>query len=88
MLSIAVSIDTAHTWAGSPQRQQQSECLKVLNDRIAPGDFVVAPPPVDPVYRRDTFFVWFNSTDPAQYDTEAVLQQMPATSDLVEVSAL
>jgi hypothetical protein len=37
----------------------------------------VATPPLHPIYRRDTFYVWFNTLDPSGYETEAIMDAIP-----------
>jgi hypothetical protein len=83
VLSISGSAVTAHAWMNSRESQTQETILRILNTVTNPGDRVVATPPLHPILRRDTFYVWFKTFDPAGYGTEQIMEEIPLVRDLV-----
>ena len=82
-LSISASVVTAHTWMNSNESRTQETFLRIINKVTSPEDRVVATPPLHPLYRRDTFYVWFKTFDPAGYGTEQIMDEIPLVRDLV-----
>ena len=82
-LSISVSGLTASTWMNSHQSQDQKNILRILNKITNPEDWIVTVPPLHPIFRRDTFYVWFNTLDPVGYETEKIMEGIPLLRDLV-----
>jgi hypothetical protein len=56
----------------------KSECaaIRVMNALAGIRDRVVAPPPHHPILRHDSFFLWFNTSDPQGYDSERILAEL------------
>jgi len=82
-LSISASVATASTEMNARPAQDQGSLLRALNKITEPGDWIVTVPALHPIFRRDTFYVWFNTFDPAGYDTEKIMEAMPLVRDLV-----
>ncbi len=76
-LRAAQSLLTADEAAG------QHLLLRWMNSVTLPEDRVVASPPLHPIDRYDTFFVWFNTSDPSGFDAERILQQIPSFQECV-----
>ena len=82
-LSISASVATAFTGLNSHPSRDQGNFLRTLNEMTDPADWIVTVPPLHPIFRRDTFYVWFNTLDPAGYETEKILEGIPLVRDLV-----
>lgn len=82
VLSISASAVTAHTWVNSTDSRTHETILRIMNKVTNPTDRVVAAPPLHPIYRRDTLYVWFNTLDPAGYDTEKIMDGIPLVHEL------
>jgi hypothetical protein len=82
-LSISASVATASIGMNSHPSQDQGNFLRTLNEVTDPEDRIVTVPPLHPIFRRDTFYVWFNTLDPAGYETEKIMEGMPLVRDLV-----
>ena len=82
-LSISESAVTAHTWFQSHELQNHEDFLRTINKIANPEDYIISMPPLHPVDRRDTFYVCFNTLDPAGHDTEEILGQIPLLCDFV-----
>jgi hypothetical protein len=80
-LSIVMSGAIAYTWMTPHKSQDEGNFLRVVNEITNPEDYIVAPPPLHPIYRRDTFYVWFNTYDPAGYETEEIMEGIPLLHD-------
>ena len=83
VLSISASAVTAHVRMNSPESRNHEFFLRALNKVTNPEDRVVATPPLHPIFRRDTFYVWFNTFDPAGYETEKIMEAIPLVSGRV-----
>jgi hypothetical protein len=51
--------------------------IRWMNNVTRPEDRVVASPPLHPIDRYDTFFLWFNTFDPSGFDAERILERIP-----------
>lgn len=73
---LVLSIGIAQLW--ERYRPVRGECASIhaLNVLAAPEDRVVAVPPAHPIDRRDVFFLWFNTSDPAGYDSGRILEDL------------
>jgi hypothetical protein len=59
----------------------QRSLIRWMNEVTFPEDPVVASPPLHPIDRVDSFFLWFNTVDSTGFDAERVLERMPAFHD-------
>jgi hypothetical protein len=66
----------------SRESRDHAAILRTMIDITGPEDHIVAMPPFHPIIRRDTFYVWFNTSDPAGHETEQILQGMPLVRSL------
>jgi hypothetical protein len=82
-ISVTTSLMTAQSWAKATESRNHEAFLRVMNQISKPPDRIVARPPFHPIYRRDTFYAWFNTIDPAGFETEEVFERIPALRDLV-----
>jgi hypothetical protein len=82
-LSISASVLTASTWMNSHASRDQGNFLRALNEVTDPEDWIVTMPPLHPIFRHDTFYVWCNTLDPAGYVTEKILEEIPLLRDCV-----
>jgi hypothetical protein len=76
-LSIVASVATGHANATSRDVADLGRFLRILNAVSNPEDRIVTTPPFHPIFRRDTFYVWFNTVDSAGYETEQIMDAMP-----------
>ena len=81
--SIAASVMTGYGYVGSRDARNLERFLRILNAVSGPEDRVVATPPFHPIFRRDTFYVWFNTLDPSGYETEPIMDRIPLVSGRV-----
>jgi len=86
-LSIAACVVTGHAQAGSRDVADLARFLRILDAVSNAEDRIVATPPFHPIFRRDTFYVWFNTVDPAGYETEQIMDAMPRQRDRVSEQA-
>jgi hypothetical protein len=76
-LSISLSAVSAHNWVQSHQLKNEEGFLRTLNEITNPEDYIVTVPPLHPIDRRDTFYLFFNTYDPAGHETEETLDEIP-----------
>ncbi len=81
-LSVSLSVVTAHGWRDGRVPRNEEYVLRIMNEIADPGDRVVAAPPFHPIFRRDTFYVWFNTLDPSGYETEEIMGDIPLVRGL------
>ncbi|MCX5795736.1 MAG: hypothetical protein NTY77_09605 [Elusimicrobia bacterium] len=81
-LSVAVSLVNA-PWMDSRESRDDGAIRRTINEVTDPDDYIVAMPPFHPIDRRDTFFAWFDTFDPAGHETEEILQGLPLVRGLV-----
>ena len=68
----------AYAWSRFDEAGRQQRAIRWMNRVTLPEDSVVGLPPIHPIDRRDTFFLWFNTTDPGGFNSERILQQLPS----------
>ena len=78
-----VAWDARQSFAGLNQAHQMLTFYDTLLRLSTEDTRIVAYPPLHPVVRRDVFYAWSRTTDPAGSGTEAVMRAMavPAYSD-------
>jgi hypothetical protein len=67
---------TAQLWMHYNPAKTECAAIRVMNVLAGSRDRVVAPPPHHPIMRRDSFFLWFNTSDPQGYDSERILAEL------------
>src|ERR1700677_137513 len=82
-LSITVSGLAAFSWANLHESEAEENVIRLMNGITEPGDRVVGLLPLHPIYRRDTFYDFFNTYDPAGHHTADILDGIPQLHDLV-----
>ena len=76
-LTVAVDWKMAERWSDLAIAQKDQAIIKWMNRVTRPGDRVVASPPLHPIDRFDSFFIWFNTLDRSGFDSERILEQLP-----------
>ena len=76
-LPVAADLKMARRWSDLAIAQMDQALVKWMNRVTRPGDRVVASPPLHPIDRFDSFFIWFNTLDHRGYDSERILGQLP-----------
>ena len=76
-LPVAADFKMARRWSDLAIAQKDQAIVKWMNRVTRPGDRVVASPPLHPIDRFDSFFIWFNTLDHRGYDSERILGQLP-----------
>ena len=71
------AFQVAQAWSNFNEAQSQAELFRWMDQVVGPEDWVVAAPPLHPINRRDTFFIWFNTADPGGFDSEQILARLP-----------
>jgi hypothetical protein len=84
-LTLVTPLSIASFWRNQSPALVQCGTLRVLNVLAEPEDRVVAPPSDHPIERHDTFFLWFNTSDPSGYDSERILDGLGPYRDRVSV---
>ena len=74
--SALVAWDARQSFAGLNQAHQMLTFYDTLLRLSAEDTRIVAYPPLHPVVRRDVFYAWSRTTDPAGSGTEAVMSAM------------
>ena len=72
------SVRAAQDWSRLGEAGSQGRLIRWMGRVAGPEDRVVASPPLHPVDRFDTFFVWFNTADPGGFDSERILSRLPS----------
>ena len=72
------AIDAARDWARLDEVRAQESAMRWMDQVAGPEDRVVASPPLHPIDRHDSFFVWFNTADLAGFDSERILARLPS----------
>lgn len=77
------AIQAAWGWVELGEARDQKKVIQWM-ERVTTGDDrVVASPPVHPIDRFDSFWVWFSTADPAGFDTERILARLPTYREMV-----
>ncbi|SIO16482.1 hypothetical protein SAMN05444166_2782 [Singulisphaera sp. GP187] len=71
------TVQSALDWSHQDEARLQEERIRWMNQVAAPEDRVIGSPPLHPIDRLDTFFVWFNTSDPGGFDSERILSRLP-----------
>jgi hypothetical protein len=66
----------AQLWMRYNPAKAECAAIRVMNALTGIRDRVVAPPPHHPILRHDSFFLWFNTSDPQGYDSERILEEL------------
>ena len=75
------AIEVAWNWAKVDEAHDQERLTRWIDQVAGPDDRVVVSPPLHPINRRDTFFLWFNTADPSGFDSERILTRLPSYRD-------
>jgi hypothetical protein len=76
-MTVVADWKLAERWSDLTLAQKDQSLIKWMNRVTRPGDRVVAAPPLHPIDRFDSFFVWFNTLDRSGFDSERILEQLP-----------
>jgi hypothetical protein len=77
------SASTAAHWSRIDDANVECRLIRWM-DRVAGAeDRVVASPPLHPIDRLDTFFLWFSTDDPGGFDSEQILSKLPPVREYV-----
>jgi hypothetical protein len=82
-LAVAVDGRLARIWSNVDVARADQRLIRWMNRVTRPLDRVVASPPLHPIDRYDTFFLWFNTLDPGGFDAERILARLPRFRDYV-----
>jgi hypothetical protein len=82
-LMVPADLRTAEGWSRAGEARTQELLIRWINRVTHREDRVVASPPFHPIYRHDTFFVWFTTFDIAGFDTERILANLPSYRECV-----
>jgi hypothetical protein len=66
----------AQIWMRYNPARSDCAAIRIMNALAGNRDRVVAPPPHHPILRHDSFFLWFNTSDPEGYDSERILGEL------------
>jgi hypothetical protein len=87
VVTLFASLGIARLWMRYNPARTECAAIRVMNVLAGARDRVVAPPPHHPILRHDTFFLWFNTSDPNGYDSERILADLGPYRDLVSPRA-
>jgi hypothetical protein len=76
-LTVAADWKTVKGWTDIAIAQKDQAIIKWMNRVTRPRDRVVASPPLHPIDRFDSFFIWFNTLDRSGFDSERILEHLP-----------
>ena len=74
--SALVAWDTRQWFAQQDQAHHMLDFYDTLRGVSREDSRIVAYPPLHPVVRKDVFYAWSRTTDPAGHGTEAVMREM------------
>jgi hypothetical protein len=76
-LTALADVRTVRSWSDGGTAQADHRLIRWMNRVTRPQDRVVASPPLHPIDRYDSFFIWFNTLDRRGFDSERILAQLP-----------
>ena len=82
-LTALANFQTARRWSEVNDARTHQRLLRWMNRVTRPEDRVVASPPLHPIDRYDSFFLWFNTLDRNGFDGERILARLPMYRDYV-----
>jgi hypothetical protein len=74
--TLVASQGIAQLWMRYNPARTECAAVRIMNALAGIQDRVVAPPPHHPILRHDSFFLWFNTSDPQGYDSERILAEL------------
>jgi hypothetical protein len=74
--TLVISQGVALLWMRYNPARAECAAVRIMNVLAGIRDRVVAPPPHHPILRHDSFFLWFNTSDPQGYDSERILAEL------------
>lgn len=77
------STQVAQFWAAAGVAGSEDHLIRWMNRVAGPEDRVVGSPPYHPIDRLDTFFLWFNTSDPKGFDSERIFGELPGLRPFV-----
>jgi hypothetical protein len=77
-VSILADSEAARRWSAIGEAQTYQRLIRWMNRVTRPEDRVVASPPLHPIDRYDSCFLWFNTLDSRGFDAEQILAQLPS----------
>ncbi len=82
-LTALADLQTTRRWSEVNDARTHDRLLRWMNRVTRSDDRVVASPPLHPIDRYDSFFLWFNTLDQSGFDGERILAQLPMYRDYV-----
>jgi hypothetical protein len=76
-MAVLTDYRTAKSWCEAADAKTQRVVIRWMNSVTRHDDRVVASPPLHPIDRYDTFFLWFNTLDRGGFDSEQILARLP-----------
>jgi hypothetical protein len=76
-LAVVTDYRAAKSWSQAADAKTQRVLMRWMNSVTRRDDRVVASPPLHPIVRYDTFFLWFNTLDRGGFDSEQILARLP-----------
>jgi hypothetical protein len=73
----AVDLQAARNWSEIGATRADQRLIRWMNRVTRAEDRVVASPPLHPIDRRDSFFLWFNTLAPGGFDAEQIVARLP-----------
>jgi hypothetical protein len=77
-ITVLSDFRAARSWSVGGDAQRQERLIRWMRRVTHAEDRVVAAPPLHPIDRRDSFFLWFNNFDPRGFDSETILARLPS----------
>ncbi len=77
IVTALVDLGAAQSLLTTDEAATHRMLIRWMNNVTRPEDRVVASPPLHPIDRYDTFFLWFNTFDPSWFDAERILERIP-----------
>ncbi len=77
-VSVLADCEAARRWSDIDRARTDQRLIRWMNRVTRPEDRVVASPPLHPIDRYDSFFLWFNTLDPGGFDAEQILSRLPS----------
>ena len=72
------AVEMAWNWARVDEARDQEQLTGWIDGVAGPDDRVVISPPLHPMNRHDSLFLWFNTADPSGFDSERILARLPS----------
>jgi hypothetical protein len=76
-ITVLADFRAGRRWFEVGDAGRQQRLIRWMNRVSRPQDRVVAAPPLHPIYRRDSFFLFFNNFDPRGSDAASILAHLP-----------